>query len=75
MELSSPEHVKFFVVTAEEDSPVFLDQNKSFYGKLKESGIKVEYRLLEQVDHFNAVEKMIEEDFEVTQMVLEEIGK
>ncbi|ERL86758.1 hypothetical protein D910_04164 [Dendroctonus ponderosae] len=73
MELSSPEHVSVYVVAAEEDSPAFLDQSKAFYEKLKNSGFKVEYRLLEQVDHFNAVEKMIEEDFEATQLFLGEI--
>lgn len=74
MNISSPVHIKFYVIVAEKDSPAFIDQSKKFYEKLKEK-VNAELKMLKEIDHFNAIEKMVEEDFEVTELFIKVISQ
>ncbi|XP_060525678.1 kynurenine formamidase isoform X1 [Cylas formicarius] len=78
----SPEHnvfssskAIFHVLTAENESPAFLEQGKKFHEKLIESGIRCEYHQLDGVDHFNAIERMIDEDFDLVKLIVETVAQ
>ncbi|KAL1517876.1 hypothetical protein ABEB36_001582 [Hypothenemus hampei] len=70
MNISSPAHINFYVIAAEHDTPVFREQSDHFYAKLKENGFKVNFRLLRNLDHFNAIENMINEEHEIVKLLL-----
>ena len=70
MNIISPVHVGFHVIAAENESPALLEQAQAFYDKLKKNKINAKYTLLKDEDHFSAIEKIVDENFEVTQLVI-----
>ncbi|XP_030758229.1 kynurenine formamidase-like [Sitophilus oryzae] len=73
MTLSSPEHMKFYVIVAEYDAPPFREQTEKFHKKLKESGFQSTYRLLKGDDHFTVIERLVDEEYDLTQLILSAI--
>ncbi|XP_050303173.1 kynurenine formamidase [Anthonomus grandis grandis] len=63
-----------YVIAAENDSPAFVEQSKEFTEKLKRDGNEVHLRCLDQVDHFDVVENLYYEDFELTKLMLNVIN-
>ncbi|CAG9769361.1 unnamed protein product [Ceutorhynchus assimilis] len=73
LNISTPEHIKFYVIVAEFDSPRFIEQGKMFYEKLKGNNIDAEYKVLKAIDHFNAIENIVDENFQVTRLIIKVI--
>ena len=63
-------HVKHWVVVGEHDSPAFKQQARSYTDLLGSHGIQA--RLTEQKgeDHFSLVEKLKDEDYELSQEII-----
>lgn len=61
--------VKFYVITAENESPMFIQQAKLFHEKLKDSGVCSEFILVPHTDHFNVVENLVDEDYAITKLI------
>ncbi|XP_060525679.1 kynurenine formamidase isoform X2 [Cylas formicarius] len=68
------ENVKLYIVVGEHDSPAFVNQSRSFHLKLKEEQINSVLYILENIDHFDIMEKMCDESFLLTQIILQEIS-
>lgn len=66
--------IAIYVVVAENDSPMFKKQSADFYDKLKVSGVNTSFRLLSVCDHFDIVERLSDDAFELTQMILKTIN-
>ncbi|XP_044262418.1 kynurenine formamidase-like [Tribolium madens] len=64
---------KFYVISAKNDSPEFQKQAKMFNEKLQNGGLVTKWINVENVDHFDVVERVVDEGFEVTNLILEEI--
>ncbi|XP_076275477.1 kynurenine formamidase-like [Rhynchophorus ferrugineus] len=69
------EQTQFYLISAENDSPLFLKQAKQFHRKLQKEGIKSELHILSGVDHFDIFEKLYFEDFELTKLIINVISK
>lgn len=67
------ENTRFFVISAKNDSPEFQKQAGKFHEKLQNGGWKSIWRNVGNVDHFDLVENLVFEDFEVTKLILKEI--
>lgn len=61
------------IYVAEHDSPTFIKQSLKLLRMLDEKKQKVKIRLIENCDHFDIVEKMSEESFEVTQDLIKNL--
>ncbi|KAK9871299.1 hypothetical protein WA026_011568 [Henosepilachna vigintioctopunctata] len=66
---------KFFVVVGSNDCPSFVSQSKMFDKKLKTEEINSELLVLENIDHFDIMEKIVDENFDLTQIILKTINK
>lgn len=66
-------NVKVDIIVGENDSPSFIDQSKEFHAKLSKIGITSNLRVLDSVDHFDIVERLNHEDYELTKFILSEI--
>lgn len=62
----------FNVIVGEYESPAFIEQSKLFYEKLigLKHGANIE--IIDAVDHFNIVENLNNEDFAITQKIIED---
>ncbi|XP_066442396.1 kynurenine formamidase [Eleutherodactylus coqui] len=61
------------IVVAEHDSPEFHRQSQCYFQSLKESGLSVSYVHVDGTDHFDVIEKLAEEDYVLTQLILKMI--
>ncbi|KAI4459659.1 ab hydrolase superfamily protein c4a8.06c [Holotrichia oblita] len=61
---------KFFVITSENDSPAFIKQSELFANILKKQELRHEYILLEELDHFNIIEKMADENYDIVKSIV-----
>ncbi|KAJ8974904.1 hypothetical protein NQ317_009833 [Molorchus minor] len=75
MRLSSAVETIFYVVVAEHDSPAFVDSGKKMHEYLLSLGIGSNYVFIKNVDHFDVIEKLIEEDYELTRLIIDVIKK
>lgn len=64
----------FFVVVAEHDSPPFIKQGEQLKNHLIEAGVDTKYVPLKNVDHFNIMERLWDENFELTQLIIGNIN-
>ncbi|XP_967565.1 kynurenine formamidase [Tribolium castaneum] len=64
---------KFHVISARNDSPEFQKQAKMFDEKLRNGGVVTKWTNVEDVDHFDVVERLVDENFEVTKLILVQI--
>lgn len=63
-------NVDIKIYLAEFDAPKFGEQNKCLYEILRRSQLNVESNVLRDVDHFNLVEKLAEENYELTKLII-----
>lgn len=64
---------KFHVVAAENDSPAFVKQSEDLHKKLIDLGFTTKYHLVRVVDHFDLVENLRNEGFDLTKIMLDDI--
>ncbi|KAJ8937145.1 hypothetical protein NQ318_011950 [Aromia moschata] len=60
----------FHVVVAQHDSPVFRRQGKRLNDHIMSLGLHSRYILVENVDHYEIVEKLTEEEFPLTRHIV-----
>ncbi|XP_063906315.1 kynurenine formamidase-like [Zophobas morio] len=65
----------FYLIVGRNESPEFIKQSREFGRKLESSGFKAEVDVIESVDHFDIVERLVEGEFEVTRRVVGIIAK
>ncbi|XP_069606787.1 kynurenine formamidase isoform X2 [Ranitomeya imitator] len=63
------------IAVAEHDSPEFHRQSQQYFQSLMESGLDVSYVLVDGTDHFNVIEKLSQEAYGLTQLILKMILK
>ncbi|KAJ3640707.1 hypothetical protein Zmor_027251 [Zophobas morio] len=59
------------VVSAENDSPEFRKQSKEFHDKLEHAGVDSSAIVVPKVDHFDIVELLYSENFQLTKSILD----
>lgn len=69
--LSAKKHVAVYVVVAENESPAFIGQGKELFDKLKRSECVARFVEVRNTDHFDIIEKLTCENFEITKIILE----
>lgn len=62
-----------YVVVGEYDSPAFIAQSMDFYDKLVREGVKAQYKLIPKVDHFNVIENLFFEKYDLTQLMVKAV--
>lgn len=65
---------KFFVIASENDSPAFVKQSELFANNLKKQEVPNEYMLLEELDHFNIIEKMADENYVIVKSIVNSLA-
>lgn len=68
-------NTRMCVIAGEHDSPSFIKQAKQFYKKLRSENISTELDIVPNVDHFDIVEKLYYEDYELTKLIINTINK
>ncbi|KAF5295574.1 hypothetical protein FQR65_LT10437 [Abscondita terminalis] len=68
--LDVPKHTLLYVIVGEYESSEFQKQSSLLHNKLKSSGYKSELIIAEKVDHFNIVENLNNEDYEILKLIL-----
>ncbi|XP_072259534.1 kynurenine formamidase [Pyxicephalus adspersus] len=63
------------IVVAEHDSPEFHRQSQGFFQSLKSLGLAVSYQQVQDTDHFDVIERLSQEDYILTQLLLQMILK
>lgn len=64
-------HIVCNILVGEYDPPKFIEQSREYYEMLRDiAKVKAEFRLMKECDHFSIVERMAEENYEITQMIL-----
>ncbi|GLV41261.1 Kynurenine formamidase [Carabus blaptoides fortunei] len=63
-----PLNFPVYVVISEYDSPAFKEQSKLYFNKIKPV-CDVKFKIMQGCDHFNIVERMIHEDYELVKLV------
>merc|ERR1739838_240526 len=71
---NSRRSAKYKIIHAENDSPAFHEQSRRFYEMLKATGVKAELIKVENTDHFDIVERAIEPNFILNQVINNEIN-
>ncbi|XP_073415994.1 kynurenine formamidase [Dendrobates tinctorius] len=61
------------IAVAEHDSPEFHRQSQQYFQSLKELGLSVSYVLVDGTDHFDVIEKLSQEAYVLTQLILKMI--
>ncbi|XP_075702671.1 kynurenine formamidase isoform X2 [Rhinoderma darwinii] len=61
------------IAVAEHDSPEFHRQSQHYFQSLKELGLGVSYEHIDGADHFDVIEKLSQEDYVLTQLILKMI--
>lgn len=65
----------FFVITAQDESPPLRTQAKDMRDHLVECGVESRYICLKDIDHFDIIENLSDENFELTKLIIENILK
>jgi arylformamidase len=55
----------FYLIVGANESPEFVRQSKEFATKLRDLGFQADFSLIENVDHFDLIEKLAEEEYEL----------
>ncbi|XP_040293742.1 kynurenine formamidase isoform X2 [Bufo bufo] len=61
------------IAVAEHDSPEFHRQSQHYFQSLKASGLSVSYVHVDGTDHFDVIEKLSQEEYVLTQLILKMI--
>lgn len=62
-----------YVIVGEYDSPAFIAQSMDFYNKLVRERVKAQYELIPNVDHFNVLENLFFESYNLTKLMVNAI--
>ena len=65
--LCMAKHLQHWVVVGENDSPAFKEQAEKYVGELEGRGGQVAYTVQPGEDHFSLVERLMEEEYSLTQ--------
>ncbi|XP_059904250.1 kynurenine formamidase isoform X1 [Gadus macrocephalus] len=71
----SAPHCRVAVALAEHDSPAFRSQSEEYYKDLKEVGLDVVLEDVPNTDHFDIIERMVDGQYQLTQLLLKMMGK
>ncbi|KAI1886460.1 hypothetical protein AGOR_G00195980 [Albula goreensis] len=63
------------VAMAQNDSPDFRKQSEEYFKTLQSAGLKVTLEDVPDTDHFSIIERFVNEDYHLTQLLLKMIGK
>ena len=63
-------NIQIQVLVGENESKKSIEQSKNFGDHLKRYSPKTIYKLMEKLDHFDIVEKLVEKDYELTKTIL-----
>ncbi|XP_018059746.1 PREDICTED: kynurenine formamidase [Atta colombica] len=63
-------NLKVIVVVGDCDSPAFMDESRKYAQKLISIVDNVEYLLLQDIDHFDIVEKLLEPNYHLAKLIL-----
>ena len=64
-------NVKAYTIAGGDESPIFISQGIAYAEKLKQAGIlHSEFKLLKDIDHFNLVEDLAKEDYQLTKFMI-----
>ncbi|KAM4664676.1 kynurenine formamidase [Discoglossus pictus] len=63
------------IVVAEHDSPEFQRQSREYFQILQTSGLHVSFKQIDCTDHFDVIEKLSEEQYELTKLIVDMILK
>ncbi|KAL1509405.1 hypothetical protein ABEB36_004148 [Hypothenemus hampei] len=66
---------EIYIVAAENDSPAFVVQSQQFFKKLKSEEADVHFNLIPVVDHFDCIENLFYEDYELSRLLVTAIKK
>lgn len=62
--------IKFATFVGGDESPTLQQQSADFGKVLSSSGLNASFKKIENVDHFNIVQKLSENDYEITKTIL-----
>ncbi|CAG9773098.1 unnamed protein product [Ceutorhynchus assimilis] len=65
--------IAIYIFASEWDSPAFVKQSEEFYEKLQQNQVKCYLNVIPKVDHFDVIENLYYEDFELTKIILQAI--
>ncbi|XP_018355516.1 PREDICTED: kynurenine formamidase [Trachymyrmex septentrionalis] len=63
-------NLKVIVVVGDCDSPAFIDESRKYAQKLISIVDNVEYLLLQDIDHFDIVEKLLDPNYHLAKLIL-----
>ena len=64
-------NVKVYTIAGADESPVFISQGIAYTEKLKQDGVlQCEFKLLKDTDHFNLVEDLAKEEYQLTKYMI-----
>lgn len=63
--------IKLYIIVGENDPPTFIQQTNEFHGKLSDLKAKSEQILVNEVDHFDIVEKLCHENYLISQLIIQ----
>lgn len=72
---SSSSGCHIVVAVAQHDSPEFRKQSEEYYKLLETSGLNVTLEDVADTDHFNVAERLVDEDYHLTKLLLKMMGK
>ncbi|XP_078510001.1 kynurenine formamidase [Lissotriton helveticus] len=67
---SSNKNCRIVVAVAENDSPEFQRQSREYFQSLQELGLNVSFNEVANTDHFDVIERLCEEEYVFTQVIL-----
>lgn len=62
--------MKVFVIVGESDTPAFKQQAELFHRRIHGQGIKSQFIMVKEVDHFDIVEQLNNENYEITRLII-----
>lgn len=69
--IKAAKHIKFYVIAATDESPMFKQQAQLFNNKLSSSGLWSQFILVPKTDHFNVVENLTCDQYLLTKLIVE----
>lgn len=66
---------EFYVIAAQDDSPSFVEQAEQMKEHLIKSKLKTEYICLENSDHFDVIENLFDEEYELTKFIIDKVKR
>lgn len=66
---------KFYVVVAENDCPGLVNEGLKMWKRLVDLKLETEYIFVDDVDHFDLIEKLFYKEYILTKLILDSITK